>query len=560
MLYHDVLIIGAGLAGQRAALEVFRNDVDIGIISKLHPMRSHSVAAQGGINVALRPEDSVDAHFYDTIKGSDFLADQDAVEILTKEAPELVIEMENLGTIFDRDSQGRLATRPFGGAGSPRTVYSADRTGLAMMHALYQQMLKNSITIYEEWYVIRLVVVENICSGVIAINLISGELEYIVAKAIIMASGPAGMLYSSTTNSLMSTGDGTAMAYRSGALLKDMEFVQFHPTSLHGSNILITEGARGEGGYLLNNKGERFMKKYAAERMELAPRDIVTRAIVSEIREGRGFSDDDGDYIHLAVMHLGEERIKANLSEVTVIAKDFAGIDPMKKPLRVIPAQHFVMGGISTDINGATNVIGLYAAGECACLSVHGANRLGGNAILECLIFGKRAGIAASKYAKNIQAPKFPIDVFQKEKQRLSEIMRRQNGVKLSSLRKKIQTTMNNYVGVFRNANGLNNSLADIRDAKMALMKVSIDDKGRTYNTNLTSLLELEFILDLAEVISRSAIAREESRGAHYREDFPERNDEMWLKHTMATYTPDGPQLGYEPVRITKYRPENRKY
>ncbi len=399
MRKHDVVVVGAGLAGQRAALAAIEAGSDVAIVSKLHPLRSHSGAAQGGINAAVGAEDSVDTHIYDTVKGSDYLGDQDAIEFFCREAGPTVVEMEHFGTIFSRAPDGALARRAFGGAGFPRTIYAADRTGLALLQGLWERLGTERFTLYEEWELTGLVVRDNRVQGIVALDRKRGEFEGIAAKAVVLATGPAGRVYGRTTNAHSCTGDGLAAAYSAGAFLKDMEFVQFHPTALLESSILITEGARGEGGFLRNATGDRFMSKYAPHVLELASRDVVSRAIVTEVNEGRGFTGPYGGFVHLELMHLGREKVESRLQEICDYCRHFAGIDPVTEAIPVYPAQHYMMGGIGTNIEGATSLPGLFAAGEAACVSIHGANRLGGNSLLETLVFGKQAGIAAAAAA-----------------------------------------------------------------------------------------------------------------------------------------------------------------
>ncbi len=556
MKRHDVLIIGAGLAGLRAALAASEK-ADVAVISKVHPVRSHSVAAQGGINAALGEEDSWEKHAFDTIKGSDYLADQDAVEVLCREAPDAISELNFFGVPFSRMKDGKIAQRPFGGADFPRTCYAADKTGHALLHTLYEQLLKNGSKVYEEFYAISLAMENNECRGIVALELSTGKLQAMEAKAVVFATGGYGRVYSQSTNALINTGDGIAMAYMAGVPLEDMEFVQFHPTTLFGTNILITEGARGEGGLLYNKNGERFMERYAADKMELAPRDIIARSILTEIKEGRAFK---GGYVHLDIRHLGEEKINKRLPQIRDIALNFAGIDPVDEPIPVQPGQHYSMGGIATDANGATEIKGVYAAGECACVSVHGANRLGGNSLLETIIFGKRAGAAAAEYAKGAKKRPFPEDVLEKEEEKIQEIISREARVKPATILHELRGTMLKNVGIFRVEKKMRNAREKIQELKAKYKLSGIDDKDGPYNTELINFLELGFALHLAEVIARGAEARKESRGSHYRLDYPERLDDKWLRHTMATYTETGPTLDYEEVKITKFEPKEREY
>ncbi len=557
MQRHDVVVVGAGLAGQRAALAALQAGRDVAIVSKLHPLRSHSGAAQGGINAAVGKEDSVETHIYDTVKGSDYLGDQDAIEFFCKEAGPTVVEMEHFGTIFSRADDGSLARRPFGGAGFPRTIYAADRTGLALLQALWEHLGQENLTLYEEWDLTRIVVDEGRAQGIVAFDRRRGDLAQIAAKAVVIATGPAGRIYGRTTNAHSCTGDGVAAAYRAGAFLKDMEFVQFHPTALLESSILITEGARGEGGILKNAKGERFMSRYAPHVLDLASRDVVSRAIFTEVREGRGFP---GDYVHLELMHLGRERIESRLQEICDFSRNFAGIDPVTEPIPVMPAQHYMMGGISTNARGETNIPGLFAAGEAACVSIHGANRLGGNSLLETLVFGKQAGIAAAAYAEGAPTPVLRADDLDRETTAVRAMGDRTEGEEPQHLRIEMQRTMDTLVGIYRNAAELKQALAQIVALKVRYEKVRVVDRAKTYNINLTDALETGHMLALAEVIVAGAIARTESRGAHARTDFPKRDDANWMKHTLAAYSPQGPRLSYGPVAYTRWEPKERVY
>jgi len=557
MIKHDIVVVGAGLAGLRAAIEAKEKGADVAVLSKLHPVRSHSDQAQGGINASLSEDDNWEKHTFDTIKGSDYLADQDAVELMCKDAPRAIIELEHWGALFNRTESGRLAQRPFGGAGFPRTCFAADKTGHVLQTTIHEQTLRNDVQIYEEWFATSLVVEDNVCKGLTALEIVTGEVQAVPAKAVVLATGGAGQVYSKTTNSLTTTGDGIAMAYNAGVPIEDMEFVQFHPTSLYGSNILISEGARGEGGYLVNSLGERFMKKYAPDRMELAPRDIVSRSIETEIREGRGF---EGGYVHLDLRHLGEAKINERLPTIRELAIYFAGVDPVKEPIPIQPAQHYTMGGVPTDSDGATSVKGLYAAGECACVSVHGANRLGGNSLLDTVVFGRRAGTKAAEYVREVSVASFPDAALKEEQKRIEALLNRKEGVKASEIKKALGSTMFDKVGIFRHKRELDTAKRNVATLRRQFENVCVMDSSRKFNTSLIETLELGFALDLAEVIAAGALARRESRGAHYRTDYPKRDDAKWLKHTLAVRTAEGPKLSYKPVTITRFQPEARGY
>jgi succinate dehydrogenase / fumarate reductase flavoprotein subunit len=557
MQRHDVVVVGAGLAGQRAALAAVQAKKDVAVVTKLHPLRSHSGAAQGGINAAIGADDSVDKHTYDTVKGSDYLADQDAVEFFCREAGPAVIEMEHFGTIFSRSADGSLARRAFGGAGFPRTIYAADRTGLALLQALYERIGPEPVRIYEEFDLISLVVREGRVQGVVVYDRRHGTFDGIASNSVVIATGPAGRIYGRTTNAHTCTGDGVAVAYRAGALLKDMEFVQFHPTALLGTSILITEGARGEGGILKNALGERFMSRYAPNVLELASRDVVSRAIWTEVQQGRGFP---GGYVHLELMHLGREKIESRLQEICDVCRNFAGIDPVKEPIPIMPAHHYMMGGIGTGIPGAASLPGLYAAGEAGCVSIHGANRLGGNSLMETLVFGKQSGISAAEHSGKAGAASVSAADVEAASARIRAMSERKDGEDPAVLRGEMQRTMDQYVGIYRNLDQLTEGLRRIQAVKARYPKVRIVDTSSSFNLNLTDAVELGNMLDLAEVIIVGAIARTESRGAHTRTDYPKRDDANWMRHTMARFTPAGPELSYAPVAYTRWEPKERVY
>lgn len=555
MRVHDVLIVGAGLAGMRAAIAV-PPELDVAVISKVHPVRSHSVAAEGGINAAIREDDSWEAHAFDTIKGGDYLGDQDAIEIMCQEGPKDVLDLDKMGALFSRDERGRIAQRPFGGADFPRTCYAADKTGHALVHLLYEQLLKRKAFVYEEWYVTSLIVEDGACKGVIAWDLITGGLQQIRAKSVILATGGYGRVYSISTNALINTGDGMSIAFRAGIPLMDMEFVQFHPTTLKETGILLSEAARGEGGYLLNSKNERFMSRYAPTKMELASRDVVSRAEYQEIEEGRGING----CVLLDIRHLGRAKIMERLPQIRELAITFAGVDPVKDPVPIRPGVHYSMGGIRTNEWGETGLEGLYAAGESACVSIHGANRLGGNALLETIVFGKRSGLKASERAKSIRSLDVSSKSIKAEEDRIAEIMNRTKGEKVPLLKEEIGQIMSEGVGISRKREGAESAKEKVKKIKERYRDVYIQDKGRVFNTELILCLELGSIIELAEVIIESALAREESRGAHYRLDFPLRDDVRWLKHTLAYNGETESRLDYADVRITKYPPAERKY
>ncbi len=559
---HDVLVIGAGLAGQRAALAAAEQGVSVGIISKVHPVRSHSNAAQGGINAALQEDDSWESHAFDTVKGSDYLADQDAVEIMCKAAPEELLHLEHLGVTFHRNEEGKLGTRAFGGASAARTYYVADITGQAIMHVLYEQLMKFSeeVARYEEYFTTSLALDDDgNCVGAICRNIKDGSMEHFGAKAVILATGGNGQIWHPTTNALICTGDGIAQAYRVGAKLMDMEMIQYHPTTLAGKGFLITEGARGEGAHLLNANGERFMERYAPNKMELASRDVVSRAEQTEINEGRGFPDGT---VALDITVVPRKRIHEALREIVLVGRDFAGVDITKEPIHIKPGNHYTMGGVKTDTEGRTNVPGLYAAGEVACVSVHGGNRLGANSLLDTLIFGRRSGVDAAERAKGRDMVHVSHAIQDDEEARIAEIVGRPNnpGRRVSEIRRELGDTMDKHVAVFRDAEGLNTALETVKRLKEEYEDCYIDDKGSVFNQDVLGALELGYMLDCAEATCVGAIHRTESRGAQFRTDFPERNDDEWLKHIDLTRSDDGPEISYSEVTITQWQPQERSY
>jgi succinate dehydrogenase flavoprotein subunit len=557
---HDVLVVGAGCAGMRAAIEAFDQGADVALLSKIHPVRSHSGAAEGGINAALgnASEDSPEEHAFDTVKGSDYLGDQDAIEVLCDEAPDDVYQLEHWGAVFSRTEDGRIAQRPFGAAGAPRTAYAADITGHVLVHVLYEQVLKRDIPTYEELFAWKLVIDDDRCQGVIAWDLINGGLKTIGAKTVILATGGAGRLYSGTTNAYACTGDGMALALRVGVALKDMEMMQFHPTTLSPTGVLITEGTRGEGAYLLNADNERFLERYAPNAMELASRDVISRAEQTEIDEGRGVNGN----VLLDLRHLGAEKIHERLHGTRELSMVFAGIDPIHDPIPVRPGAHYHMGGVDTDLVGETTITGLYAAGECACVSVHGANRLGGNALMETITFGKRAGEAAADWALTHTTVAVPPSIEADAQRELGALMSRTDGERPWAIRDELATTMHANFGVFRREDKMQEQGRIIERLKERYERVVVEDKGDVFNNDLTQALELGFLLDLAECMVVAGLARKESRGAHARPyDYPERDDVNYLRHTITSLSPSGRvRLDWKPVTITKWQPQERTY
>ena len=591
MIAHDVIIVGSGLAGMRCAVEIRRKapQADIAIVTKVYPTRSHSGAAQGGIAAALgnvrydenmipvsapenTPADDWLAHMYDTVKGADFIGDQDAIEVLCREAPPTIYELEHMGVPFSRLPDGRIAQRPFGGHSNPRACYAADRTGHALLHTLYGELVRYNVKVYPEWYMLGVVIDDNVCRGITVMNIRTGEIDAINAKATMFGTGGYGRAFKITSNAFSSTGDGITAAYRAGVPLEDMEFVQFHPTGLYAHGILLSEGARGEGGYLLNGQNERFMARYAPGRMELAPRDVVSRSIYTEIEAGRG-AGPNGDYVLLDLRHLGKKKLDEKLPQITELARDYLGVDPVTDPVPIQPTAHYSMGGIPIDndgrvIAGEHQVVrGFYAAGECACVSVHGANRLGTNSLLEATVYGRRAGQTIADFV-NHDRPDFapmPAYALQEAEDEVVELMSRSGRERAADIRDELQATMFMNSGVFRTPDKLERQLGLIQDLRERFNRIGVDDKSRRYNTELIELLELSHLLEFSECIVAGALAREESRGAHARRDFPKRDDANWMKHTLAYRQMNGrPRLDYKPVRYgpegPRFKPEERKY
>ncbi|MBA30508.1 MAG: fumarate reductase (quinol) flavoprotein subunit [Dehalococcoidia bacterium] len=558
MSKHDLLIIGAGLAGLRAAVEGVRQGLSVAVITKVHPVRSHSNAAQGGINAALtdRGDDWKD-HAFSTIKGSDYLADQDAVEIMCKEAGDALIELEHMGVIFSRDDEGKLGTRAFGGQKKARTFFVGAITGSAMLHVLYEQSVKYNLSIYEEWFVTKLVKIDGKCVGVIAIDMKTGKVESISAKSVVIATGGAGRVFEPSTNAIICTGDGLSLALRAGAELMDTEMIQYHPTTLAGNGILLSEAARGEGAYLINSENERFMEKYAPDYMELASRDVVSRSEQIEIDEGRGI---DGCVL-LDMRHLGKNFIEERLGYLQEVATEFMGIDLSEKPIPIKPGMHYIMGGIKTDFNGATSVPGLYAAGECANVSVHGANRLGANSLLDTVVFGRRSAVNSVEWVKSNEFIEIPDEILISEKNRFQSLFDKpSSGIRPGKIRLEMAEAMTKGIGVWRDEKSINNAWEKVKDIRSDYDNIYLDDKGKIYNTDLIGALELDFMIDVAESICAGAKARKESRGAHFRTDLKERDDKNWLKHTLVEKNDDGFIVKTSDVKITDWEPEERVY
>jgi succinate dehydrogenase / fumarate reductase flavoprotein subunit len=570
---HDIVIVGAGLAGLRAAVECM-GQADVAVVSKVLPTRSHSGAAQGGITASLgnEEEDRWEWHLFDTVKGSDYLGDQDAIEIMVRDAPRVIYELEHMGVPFSRTPEGKIAQRNFGGhtrnfGEKPvrRACYAADRTGRVVLDTLYDQCLRHQIKFYPEHYLLSLVFDGKKCVGVVTYDLPTGELHLLQAKAVLLATGGCGRIYKTTSNGFASTGDGMSLAFQSGVPLEDMEFVQFHPTGLYPLGILVSEAARGEGGLLRNRLGERFMERYAPTVKDLAARDVVSRAILTEVREKRGIYRKD--YVHLDLTHLGEERIEKRLWEITSFARIYLGIDPVYEPIPVQPTCHYIMGGIPTDVDGrvlkderGSIAPGLYAAGECACVSVHGANRLGCNSLLDLLVFGRRSGLAIKRDVTQYEHGSLSVEPMKRMESRVKDLLEHKGKEKVDPLRKRMQSVMMESGSVFRNDEGLKKGIEEIRSLKERFKDIGVSDQKRAFNYELMEAVELGHQLDLSKAILLGALHRRESRGAHWREDFPQRADRYYLKHSLIFPTDKGPEVRYKPVKITKFQPEARVY
>jgi fumarate reductase flavoprotein subunit len=566
---HDIVIVGGGGAGLRAAIEAAQNhpEASIALVSKVYPMRSHTVSAEGGAAAVAREDDNLELHGFDTVKGSDFLGDQDAIQFFVEEAPKELALLENWGCPFSRNEDGTVATRAFGGMTTKRTWYAADKIGFHMLHTLFQQSMRfPNIVRYDEYFVSKLLVDGGVCRGVAALDIRTGEYKTIVGRAVILTTGGGGKIFPFTTNGTIKTGDGMALAYRAGVPLKDMEFVQYHPTGLPGTGILITEATRGEGGYLRNNQGERFLVEYdygVGNKAELGPRDMISRAIVQEIEAGRGFKGPYGEYVQLDLTHLGEDKINSRLPFVRELAKTYVGVDPVHEPIPIRPVVHYMMGGVDTDIHGATSLPGLYAAGETACVSINGANRLGSNSLTECLVFGAAAAQHAMDFARDSSDGNEAALRAEAEDEagRVENLRgRRKGGEKISEIRRELNGVMENSCGVYRHQDSMQAGAIETAQLRGRVADLRLEDDSKVFNTELITALELANMVEVAETLAVSAAHRRESRGAHTCKDFTTRNDQDYLYHTMAYHDPAGPRLEKKDVVLGKWIPEERKY
>ncbi len=565
VIHHDIVLVGGGGAGLRAAIAAVESSpkITVGCISKVYPMRSHTVSAEGGAAGVARDDDNFDLHAYDTLKGSDFLADQDVVETFVEAAPRELTQLEHWGCPWSREPDGRVAVRAFGGMSTKRTWFAADKTGFHMLHALFQTSMKyDRIQRLDESYVTRLLVDGGQVRGVAALDIRTGKMRAVLGRSVILCTGGAGRIFPFTTNAAIKSGDGMSLAYRAGVGLKDMEFVQYHPTGLPGTGILITEASRGEGGYLFNSEGERFLQNYVPNKMELGPRDMLSRAIIQEFDGGRGFEGTYGKYVHLDLRHLGEKVIDKKLPFVRELARNYVGIDPVYEPIPVRPVVHYMMGGVDTDIDGATNLAGLYAAGETASVSINGANRLGSNSLTECLVFGARAGEHAAKFAAGTSDGNEAalIEQAKAEAARVETLRNKKGGEKIAQLRREMNSAMESGCGVFREESSMESTFKTITELKGRFADIGLEDSSQVFNTELIAAFELGNMLDVAETVALAALHRKESRGAHTRTDYTSRNDTDFLKHSVIRFAPDGPKLDYKPVTITRWQPEERKY
>ncbi|MBW2279370.1 MAG: FAD-binding protein [Deltaproteobacteria bacterium] len=568
VIRHDIVLVGGGGAGLRAAIAAVEvsPETTVCCVSKLYPMRSHTVSAEGGAAAVAGSDDNLDLHAYDTLKGSDFLADQDAVEQFVQEAPGELTQLEHWGCPWSREPDGRVAVRAFGGMSVKRTWFAADKTGFHMLHALFQTSMKyDRIVRLDEFFATKLLVDNGRVCGVAALDIRTGEVTAVLGRAVILCTGGAGQVFPFTTNAAVKTGDGMALAYREGVPLKDMEFVQYHPTGLPGTGILITEASRGEGGHLYNNEGERFLVTHdygVGNKAELGPRDMLSRAIMREMEAGRAFDGSYGKYVHLDLRHLGEKKIDEKLPFVRELARNFVGVDPVHEPIPVRPVVHYMMGGVDTDITGATPMPGLYAAGEVAAVSINGANRLGSNSLTECLVFGRRAGEAAVRFAGDCADgdERVLVDQAEAEHGRMDALRNKVGGEQIAVIRREMQASMESGCGVFRDQGSMDATVAALRQLKGRYADIGLSDRSKVFNTEIVQAMELRNMLDVAEAVAQTAAVRTESRGAHTRTDYPTRDDSQFLKHSLVNFSPQGPEIGYRDVTLTRWTPEERKY